>query len=169
MNYVGSRILHGDGDGRGRMSEQPSGMKHGALRGCNALLMCIEEDCDIPGMRVDVSEEDTSADLNGLFTNTGIRGMLAGKDYRNGDSLFSFVAAFIDRATGFVRNAPMTRVLFRYSMLLKMVMNRDEWYGLRAENVAEMKRDVAELKRVTVGTVGEHCNTGLFTMKIPLT
>lgn len=39
------------------------------LRGCNILVRVIERDCDLLGVRVDFSKEETSTDLSGLSTN----------------------------------------------------------------------------------------------------
>lgn len=80
------------------------------LRGCTASLGRIEEDCDLPDIRVNLSKWDTSAGLNGLLTNTEITGMLEEKTYRNVDSVSPFMAAFIDKTTGFLKIPPMTRV-----------------------------------------------------------
>lgn len=45
------------------------------------------------------------------------------KDYRNVDSVFIFVAAFIDRPNGCTKKAPMTVVYAEYSVLIRLVMN----------------------------------------------
>lgn len=70
---------------------------------CNALLKCIEEACDIPGIRVDFSKKDTPTKLNRLFNGTGIRGLLERNGYRNLASVFSFVAAFFDQLQGVLK------------------------------------------------------------------
>lgn len=90
------------------------------------------------------------------------------KDYRNLDSLFPFVAALLDRATGVLRNTAMTTVHSRYSMLLKMFMNRYECSGFRAETFAELKRKIAELISVIMNTLEEYRDAWLFTLKFHL-
>ena len=58
------------------------------LRACNSLLRAIEEDSTTTSIHVDFSTKETSSALNGLFLESGIRGMLEGKDYRNLDYIF---------------------------------------------------------------------------------
>lgn len=40
------------------------------------LLRCIEEDCDIYGVRMNFSKKEASTELNGLYKSTRIRGAL---------------------------------------------------------------------------------------------
>lgn len=67
---------------------------------------------------VDFSTVDTSSKLNRLFTGTGLSGMLEGKDYLTFDMVFSFIACFIERATGLFEQAPMTSLHTMYSDLV---------------------------------------------------
>lgn len=79
------------------------------MRGCDAVLGFIERYCDMPGVRVDFPKGETSTYLNGLFTNTGLKGMLDRKEYRRFDMLFSVFAGFIYRTTDCAQEAPVTR------------------------------------------------------------
>lgn len=58
----------------------------------------------------------------GLLTNVGVGGMLDGKDFGAVDWVFSFVAAFTYRATGFVAGAPMNGVHMTYTELVPRLM-----------------------------------------------
>lgn len=83
----------------------------------------MEEDCGMPAVGMDFSRSNTSTDVNRLFTGTTVRGVLEEKHYRNLDSVFPFVAAFIDRARGFPKNAPMTVINSLYSALIRLSVN----------------------------------------------
>lgn len=50
---------------------------------------------------------DASSELNGLFKNMGVGGILEGKEFEAGYMLFSFVAAFVDLFNRYVQSAPM--------------------------------------------------------------
>lgn len=60
--------------------------------------------------------------------------MLEGKDYRNIDIVFSFVAGFIDNITGFQNNAPLTEITTLYSdIVLSLLYDRLGWTDTHLE------------------------------------
>lgn len=69
----------------------------------------IAEDGGGSRLMVNFSTGDTSSELHGLFTSTGLSGTLEGKSYRMVDTIFPILAGSIDRATGLVQQAPSTR------------------------------------------------------------
>lgn len=110
----------------------------------------------------------TSADLKRLFTVTGIRGMLEGKDYLNVDSVYPFVAAPADRATGFTEKNSMTIVHSKFSGLPTKVMNRELCNGFASLNIRAISLKVTELKTMVVRVFHKHCNNGPLTLKYHL-
>ena len=50
----------------------------------------------MPGTGYDFSKKECSTGLNGIYKNTGLRGMLEGDDYKVLDSIFPFVFAYVD-------------------------------------------------------------------------
>lgn len=65
---------------------------------CNEPPRFIEANYEISWLEVHISKGDESGDLNGLFPDTAIRGMLEGKEYRSVDMVTHFVVPFIDIA-----------------------------------------------------------------------
>lgn len=59
---------------------------------------------------MEFSNKDTCTEWNGIFTGTGIRKVLKGKDYRNMNSVFSFLTESIKLATGCIAKTSMTEV-----------------------------------------------------------
>lgn len=65
-------------------------------------------------LRVIVSRSYTSSELKRLFPGNGLEGMLEGKDHGMLGTAFSFVAGFVDLATGLVKQEPMKRLHTMY-------------------------------------------------------
>lgn len=77
-----------------------AGRKSSPLRACTALPTVMRRDNETRTSNVDFPKGDISADLNRLYINNGTRGMLEGEHFDQLDSVFRFVAAFVDRAEG---------------------------------------------------------------------
>lgn len=63
------------------------------LYACNSLLVSIEEEFPVTGMRVDISDGELSLQLNGLFICNGVHGILQGKGHQFIDMVFPFICA----------------------------------------------------------------------------
>lgn len=57
-------------------------MRKSALRGGNSILAAIERDSYTPRLHVNFSHGERGSNLNGIFTQDGVRGMLEKKDYQ---------------------------------------------------------------------------------------
>lgn len=99
----------------------------------------------MPGVREDFSKEETSTDLDRQVTNTGLRGMLDGKDYQSVDIVFLFVVVFVQGATGFTIKSPVTRVHLSYSMLVRNQIDGDGLCGFEKREIEELHREVKKL------------------------
>lgn len=92
---------------------------------CTKFLRCIERNCDVSALKVDLSNGNGLSSLNGLFTNKWIANALQWKEYLGLYMVFTFLAVFIDRATPFVKEAADTQEYFSYSKLERNVVYRE--------------------------------------------
>lgn len=138
------------------------------LRACNALLAAIENQFGAPGFHVDFSTKEKSQQLNGLFLNNTIRGMLEGKDFKCLDMVFPFVAAYIDRVTGYQDNAPLTDICTSYTTLMQDLLYDNTSTGWSRDMIADITHRISLLKSKCVHTFEKHCEHGIHTLKFHL-
>ena len=144
------------------------GAKTALLRGCNSILRAFEADFRVSNLHVDFSSSQKSAQLNGFFTNTGVKGMLEGKDYHQLDMVFPFVAAFIDRASRRTIEAPLTSVCTAYSDLLNTLMFTKQRGGFSKEDIRKLSDEVLSFKKKATDVLGNLDDINLFTLKFHL-
>lgn len=65
-----------------------------------SLLEAIDWMAVSPGLHVDFSSIGFSMQLNGFFLNSGVHGMLEGKNFCAVNMIFLIIGAYADRATG---------------------------------------------------------------------
>ena len=138
--------------------------KTSILSGCNTLLRAIERDSGVSGLHVDFSGKDASSRLNGIFLQTGLRGMLEGKDYRRLDTVFPFVAAFIDTVAG-SETGQLTKVHMLYTELLLQLEKIDKSDGINDEIISTLSKKVNTFKQLTQTVFEPYVENGLFTLK----
>ena len=122
----------------------------------------------MPGMKVDLSKHEGSAQLNGIFLPTGLRGMVEGKDYRVLDIVFPFVFGYADIWLGSQDEAPLTRIHVFYTDLVNRLMSNNHSRGWSAADMDELQNAVREFKKLLWCVFGPHCNNGLNTLKFHL-
>ena len=144
-----------------------SSKKSAIMRGCNNYLRAIQSDSGISSLRVDFSSKNASVTLNGLFLETGIRGMLEGKDYRNVDFVFPFIAAFIDRITQETK-ADLTSIHVLYSDLLHHLSVEVDNKGLNKPRLERLRKLVQSLKKSSSEFFSRFVDKGLYTLKFHL-
>lgn len=88
-------------------------VRKSVLHGCNTYIVIIKKNCRRWSLKLSFSM-GKSSDLNVLSMNTGMRGLLEGKNFPILDIVFRFVALFIDRATELAEHTPMIRLHFTY-------------------------------------------------------
>lgn len=115
---------------------------------CNTFLRCIEKDCDILGVKIKCSKEDTSIQVNGFFTGNGIDDVLETKFYRSTDSSFSFLASFIDRAPGNTTKVSKTVAYLEYSASIRLVTDWKGFHGGKPAETTAIEDKVAVLKKL---------------------
>lgn len=91
------------------------GRRTSLLKDSNLLLTAMSGDSGTETMNADFSKGDILAELNGLYTNIGIRDMHETKTFDHLDSVLPFLAAIVDRAMGKRHRHPMTNVLTNFS------------------------------------------------------
>ena len=143
-------------------------VKKSILVGSNSILSAIERDYYITGLHVDFSKGEKGTNLNGLFTEDGIRGMLSAKDYHHVDMVFPFIAAFIDTCCDEVETAPLTSICTQYSDLVAWVMKRGRIKHWTAAELESLQNSISYFKQSMLSTLGPFHTTGLKTFKFHL-
>lgn len=94
------------------VSSAPSkaGWRTSLLRARSLLLTAANRQIGTRSINGDFWNEYISADLNGLYSRNAVRYILEGKELNNLDSMFPFVADFVDRAMGEKPRHPITHV-----------------------------------------------------------
>ena len=137
------------------------------LSACNTLLRCMEADSGLPDLHIDFSSKDASSRLNGIFLTNGLRGMLEGKDYRNLDTVFPFVASFLDTVTG-SKSGDLTTVHTLYTELVRTLEVIDKRTGVTQEILQVLATKIERFKHQTVKLFEPYVDNGLFTLKFHL-
>jgi len=153
--------------GHKSQQQQFASKKVPILSGCNTYLRCIERDNGVPDLHVDFSSKDTSDRLNGIFLQTGLRGMLEGKDYRKLDTVFPFIASFIDTVSG-SETAELTRVHMQYTEIILALESIDNNTGIDKSILADIQNKITAFKQNTTNLFAPHIRSGLFTLKFHL-
>lgn len=84
------------------------------------------------------------------------------------DGVQPFMTAFTGQAIRCTLNAPETDVRLEYSVLPRLVMNQEQFKGLKAEELTSIRDKVAELKIIMVETYQDQCGEGLYTLMFHL-
>lgn len=95
------------------------------LREANVLPAAIEHKDGVPGQNVDFESNGCFVQLYDLFQNSGVRGMIEGKDYCPLDMVLPSTGAYIERAIGFQNHASMNGALRRYSDINSKVVSQN--------------------------------------------
>ncbi len=141
--------------------------KTALLRGCNTYLRALQSDSGIASLHIDFSSKNASATLNGIYLDSGLRGMLEGKDYRNVDYVFPFICSFIDKITQ-QDSASLTSIHVKYSSLLHQLESEIDSKGLTLRRLQSLRRTIHDLKTSTSNFFKAYVQHGLFTLKFHL-
>ena len=141
--------------------------KMAILRACNSLLRAFEKSDTISSLHIDFSTKDNTCRLNGILLEAGVRGMLEGKDYRNLDFVFPFVAAYVDKISGCTSNG-LTLVHTMYSDLLTVLLDDVERDGVNDDSIRAISKRIASFKKECVKCFSPYVSNGLFTLKFHL-
>lgn len=114
------------------------------------------------------SKKQTSTEIDAIFTGNVIRRFSAGNDYRYVGSVFSLLATFTDRATGYTKKVPNMMVHSAYSAPIVLVINQEMCNRLKATQLISVTGQVAELKILVIKTSQVRCGNELFKVKFHL-
>ena len=138
------------------------------LRGLNTLLRFFQANSTLPGIRVDFSKNECTSQLNGIYTSTGLRGMLEGKDYKNLDSLFPFLYGYVDRWLGNAEDCHLTKLHTEYTDLQQSVMTDNHGYGWTDKDIQNLRSSISDFKKHMVSSFQDSFPTDLGTLKFHL-
>lgn len=117
----------------------------------------------IAGRPVKLCTGQKSGQFNGLFTATGVRGVLEGKDHHAMYIVFIFVATFIDRVTGYTDGFLITDTHTAYLDLVNVLLfHRDDFEHIALEVVS---KDIRDLKQKAARVFDTLEGMNLFTLK----
>ena len=138
------------------------------LRGCNTVLRFFEQHYVMPGVRLDFSKKECSSQLNGIYTSTGLRGMLEGKDYRNLDYFFPFVYAYVDGWLGNHDTAPLTSIHTKYTDIMQQLYSDNHGFGWNDQALVEFNDTLHHFKTDMTSLFQVFCPTDMGTLKYHL-
>lgn len=115
-------ILLSSGNGR-----PFSVIRRSVLRQNNFLLKKRESSSPGYGLKTDFSKGESGSRLFGLYTKTGLLGMLETKNFDSPDMVSPLIKAIADRSGGNVKSAPVTKVFTKYCDILPTICRQ----GLR--------------------------------------
>lgn len=107
-------VGHGGSCGQGRVL---SPLKVEVLGEGNSVLSVMREHCSLPRLQIDFSKTKVWVQLNRIYMETGLRGMLREKHYQSLDMVFPFISAFVDNVSGYGEPYPMIGVHTMYSKI----------------------------------------------------
>lgn len=104
------------------------------LRGVEFLLAAIEQNAGVPILHVHFSSKGFSVQLDGILQNSGVHGVLEGKNNRAVDIVSSDIEDCIDRAKGLQKDENITGVQRMYYDMVSKVVSWNcgrGWFGTR--------------------------------------
>lgn len=128
------------------------------------MIAAMERDNDVTGLHVDFSSRGESVQSNGIFVNSGIRGMLEGKDYRSVNTVFPIMSIYSDRVVWFQGSPNLTEAHAMSTTLMNKVMPQNNCREWSARNVKRLWETVRCFKRAVVELFPPVCTSGLFTI-----
>lgn len=135
------------------------------LRGINSLLATLERDYFVPGLTIDFSTSELGQQLNGLFLEHGLRGMLEGRHFKSLDMVFPFIGAFIDFCCDEVNEAPLTTLFSKYSKIMFTCLWKKEW---TLSNIQSLRSEISAFQQLFIDVFQQHHPSGLRTLKFHL-
>lgn len=86
---------------------------------CNGIVPHNVEKYSVAGSHGDFGKEEQAAQLRGLATAEGVRGLTDGRSYYASDKVLSFVAAFINKSLYFVEASHVTLMKVLYNGMVR--------------------------------------------------
>lgn len=114
-------------------------MYHRLFGTCNSRHAALKNEVAVKGFHGEVSTTEKPQQLNGIFIEKGIRGMLEYNGCKFLDMIFPFVEEYIDIFTGYQEISPLTDTCASYTSLMQYIL-----YG---HNLLGCKEPIAEISK----------------------
>lgn len=151
-----------------RKQRKLGSLKMSALKACIGILARAEDKCALPGLHVNLSIKEKTAQLNGLLTGGGLQEILKGKCHYAINRTVPFVASFSDRNVGFDVNRDLTGKNFQcIDVTNKLLVNHRQMLRVERKHL-RLWFEFEELKRAVRRVASRNCMSGLYTLKLHL-
>lgn len=134
------------------------------LKEMNAFLSRSQQSSQGYGLRLDFSS-GSGTQLQGLFADNGLCGMLEAKDYISVDQVSPFLGGIADRLCGESSAAPVTSVFTKYVDLYRFIGRRHMAPSWTADDIEQLKEMIAVLKEEGTKLFQHHQASGMATVK----
>lgn len=165
LHYLSSDKIPGHPECLADKRKKLSLLRLSLFRVYSTILAQSEEKYPLSDLRVNFAKIVEKAKLNRLFTVDKPRGMIERTNYYAVDTVFPFVAPFLDKSPGFVERCDFTRMNVLYTKMVSKLPFDHNGAAWTAEEVASLLSNIWMFKTVVERSFGPHCSAGLFTMK----
>lgn len=117
-------------------------------KACNGILAQVEEKYNLPGLHVNFAKEKEAAQLKGLLTEDGLRGMSEERIRYAVDVVSTFVASFTDRSARFEASCILIRMIVQYSHIVNKVLEDHREERWVEGEFSKLQSETGEFKRV---------------------
>jgi len=150
-------------------------IRQAILVACNDSLSWCDRESPYPGFRVDFAKGKSTDRLNGLFTRTGITGMLEARHMHHILQAMPFLAALRDRMCGEKASCATTKLWVQYAEICQIVCADEEsnktfesFSGLTSVHVTALQQRITAFMEQAVELYGGIQASGMGTNKFHL-
>lgn len=140
-------------------------MKKSVLQGCDTYPAAIEKNDSFSSLKVYFSRGNTLSDLNGPFTNTGVRVMSKVKYYFSLEILVSFVGGIINWVTGLVKHPGISRLHTTHSYFVQSLTDKRRAGCSDGSRIKQLRCSIQQFKLLLNESLDVHYETGLNILK----
>lgn len=109
-------------------------------------------------MQVDFSKCEGSLQLNGLLTSHDVHSMMEAKDYQCINMVLSFIFGCVNKATGYIEDAKLTRMnTIYFALLFKICSRSSKMKSYLKAGMSSLTCKVREVKDAMVRSLDDHC------------
>lgn len=109
--------IHSHPWGPAGKKERLTSVRMTLLKGCNATLADTEKKHPTRSLHADFPEKEQTAQLRSLLTEDRLREMMKGRIYYAVETVFLYVATFIDRSFGSLERGDLTWMILFYAKM----------------------------------------------------
>lgn len=134
------------------------------LKAWNGTFAHIEENCALPGFHVSFARSEETAQLTGLFTGSGLRGMLERKDSYVVGTGIPVTTSFTEKSLSFEECCELTRITAQCCDIVSNapVDHKNEiWVDTKLKM---LQPETEQVSHVFVSVFASHSLFGLYTL-----